>query len=453
MTDKTTDVTSAENPIEEELSAPIEVVDEAPILTLLLLDDEQDILNALKRLLRKEYAIVTFTNGHDALAYLNENDVDIIMSDMRMPEMDGAEFLTKSREIKPNAIRLLLTGYSDMDSTVKAINEGGVYTYIGKPWDNQDLKLTLSKASDHYLLKNETKRLNQQVTQANEELAEFNNSLEEKINRRTAALQDSKKQLQATLKTQNHLLSDVLNMMSATIEYRTGFSPGRSKRIAVQCKILAKHLTLDSTDCQRIYLCALLHEIGTVGLTDEVLQSSTLGAETLDDAQVTHPVIGAEIVGKVKRFALLTENILHQNENVDGTGFPKHLSGDDIPIGARIIRVVKDFDFLIAGKGNNKKMSITNAYAWMKERSGVWYDKKILQKFIDLLVKHDSDEDEMEFCIGIEALKSGDKLLEDLVLHNGNVMLTAGQEINSTMIEKLKEYEKISNTKITLFIA
>lgn len=446
MSIEITDVSSVETPQED-------TQEKAP-LSLLLLDDEQDILNALKRLLRKEYTIVTFNDGRDALAYLAENHIDMIMSDMRMPEMDGAEFLSKSRDITPNAIRLLLTGYSDMESTVKAINEGGVYTYIGKPWDNQDIKMTLSKAADHYLLKKEAKSLNEQVVKANKELEEFNQSLEQKINQRTAALQASKEKLNKAFNTQKDLLFDVLDMMSATIEYRTGFSPGHSKRIAIQCKTLAKFIGLDDAFCRRIYLCALLHEIGTVGLTDDVLNSSTLGAGKLDDALITHPVIGAEIIAKVKRFTSLTENVLHQNENIDGTGFPEHLSGEEIPVGSRIIRVVKDFDFLIAGKANDKKMSIANAYAWMKERSGIWYDSKILQSFIELLGKRDSsdDESEMEFSIGIEKLKPGDKLLEDLILHNGNVMLTAGQEISNVMIEKLKEYEQTYNTKVTLFV-
>jgi response regulator RpfG family c-di-GMP phosphodiesterase len=421
-------------------------------LTLLLLDDEEDIINALKRLLRNEYRIVPFSKCSDALDYLQENHVDIIMSDMRMPRMDGAEFLAHAKEIIPNAIRLLLTGYSDMDSTVKAINDGGVYTYISKPWNNQDLKLTLEKASDHYLLKKEAKRLNEEVVQANQELEIFNQSLELKVTQRTSALQASTKKLKTTLQTQKELFFDVLDMMSATIEYRTGFSTGHSKRIAIQCKTLAKNLGLDEAHCRRIYLCALLHEIGTVGLTDEVLQASSIGAGKLDDSLITHPMIGAEIIGKVKRFAPLTDNIRHQNENFDGTGLPEHLSGDDIPIGARIIRIVKDFDFLIAGKTNDKRMSISNAYAWMKARADTWYDSHILLAFIDLLGSRESDDSEMEFSIGVEALNPGDTLLEDLRLHNGSIMLKAGQEVTSVMIEKLKEYEKTHNTIVTLFI-
>ncbi len=422
-------------------------------LKLLLLDDEEDIINALKRLLRNNYEIIPFNKGDEALVYLQENHVDIIMSDMRMPKMDGAEFLAHAREIIPNAIRLLLTGYSDMDSTVKAINDGGVYTYISKPWNNQDLKLTLEKASDHYLLKKEAKRLNEEVAKANKELEIFNQSLELKVIQRTSALQASTKKLKNTLQTQKELFFDVLDMMSATIEYRTGFSAGHSKRIAIQCKAVAKKLELDEAQCRRIYLCALLHEIGTVGLSDDLLQENSIGSGKLEDLLITHPMIGAEILGKVKRFASLTDNILHQNENIDGTGSPAHLSGDDIPVGARIIRIVKDFDFLIAGKTNAKRMSIANAYAWMKERADVWYDRKILKTFIDLLGNREAVDGEMEFSIGVEALKPGDKLLEDLILNNGNVMLKAGQEINSVMITKLKEYERRHNTKVTLFIA
>lgn len=438
-----------------------DVVNESPQLSLLLIDDEANILNALKRLLRKEYSIVTFTNGHEALAYLAENPIDIIMSDMRMPEMDGAEFLTKSREIHPNAVRLLLTGYSDMESTITAINEGGVYTYIGKPWENEELKLTLAKAAENYSLKKQAKTLtdklataNNELATVNDDLATLNESLEEKVNQRTAALNASKQKLTGTLNIQKELLHDVLDMMSATIEYRTGYSTGHIKRIAAQSRGVAQLLGLDRPTCRRVYLCALLHEIGTVGLKDDVLANIKLGSEKLDDSFASHPVIGAEIVGKVKRFSSLIGSIKHQNENFDGTGVPDHLSGDDIPIGARIIRVVKDFDFLIAGKDNAKKMSVKNAEAWIKDKADTWYDRNVMKVFMDIIAKRSLEDDSgIECSVGLETLKAGDMLLEDLVLHNGNTMLKAGQEVNRTIIEKLREYEENYNTKVTLFIA
>ena len=422
-------------------------------LNLLLLDDEQDIINSLKRVLRKDFNIVSFTDGAAALEYLQENPIDIIISDMRMPVMNGAEFFTQAREFHPHAIRILLTGYSDMETTVQAINDGGIYTYIGKPWENQELKLLLKQASEYYLLKKETRELNGKLQQVNNKLSNFNQELELKVAQRTHALESSKESLTQTLKTQNTLLHDVLDMMSTTIEYRTGFGAGHNKRIALQCKAVARHLALDDATCRRIYLCALLHEIGTVGLSDEVLANIDFGTGKLDEEFAHHPVIGAAIVGRVHRFDALKENILHQNENVDGTGTPDHLSGDHIPIGARIIRVVKDFDFLIAGKENNKTMAVNDARSWLMSRANEWYDPTIISALFSVLLNRESHDETMEYSVGIESLKVGDILAEDLILTNGNTMLTAGQAITSAMISKLKHYEDNYDTKITLFIA
>lgn len=422
-------------------------------LNLLLLDDEQDIINSLKRLLRKDYNIVSFTDGPSALDYLREHPIDIIISDMRMPIMNGAEFFTNAKDIQPNAIRILLTGYSDMETTIQAINDGGIYTYIGKPWENQELKLLLSQVSEHYLLKKQTRVLNEQLSDANDRLTQFNHTLEQKVTERTAALLQSKNKLSNALKSQNSLLHDVLDMMSTTIEYRTGFGAGHNKRVALQCKGIARYLSLDDATCRRIYLCGLLHEIGTVGLSDDVIAKVGVGTGKLDDEFMHHPVIGAKIVARVSRFDALTENILHQNENVDGTGVPDHLSGDDIPIGARIIRVVKDFDFLIAGKENKQLMSVADAKAWLMSRADTWYDKIVVSALFSVMNERSDFGEDIEYSVGIEGLKIGDTLLEDLVLTNGNIMLTAGQEITAPMIEKLRKYEDNYDTKITLFIA
>lgn len=422
-------------------------------LNLLLLDDEQDIINSLKRVLRKDYNIVSFNDGPSALEHMREHPIDIIISDMRMPVMNGAEFFTHAKDIQPHAIRILLTGYSDMETTIAAINDGGIYTYIGKPWENEELKLLLNKVSEHYLLKKQTRQLNEQLSDANERLTQFNQTLEQKVSDRTSALLQSKKKLSVALKSQNALLHDVLDMMSTTIEYRTGFGAGHNKRIAMQCKGIARYLGLDDAECRRIYLCGLLHEIGTVGLSDDVIAKVGVGTGKLDEEFMHHPVIGAKLVERVTRFGALKENILHQNENMDGTGVPDHLSGDEIPIGARIIRVVKDFDFLIAGKDNKQLMSVADAQAWLMSRADTWYDKVVVSALFSVMKERCEYGEDMEYSVGIEGLKIGDTLLEDLVLTNGNIMLTAGQEITAGMIEKLRVYEENYDTKITLFIA
>ncbi|NAX44127.1 response regulator, partial [Vibrio sp. V25_P4S6T154] len=182
-------------------------------LSLLLLDDESEILKSLTRVLRTDYDIVSFNSGKEALEYLDQHEVSIIISDMRMPEMDGADFLAKSKELYPETIRILLTGYSDIQSTVRAVNSGGIHTYIGKPWDNENLKLIVSKAAEFYRLTKEREHLAIELEKRNSELevvnlalednnrklAEFNQDLEQKVKERTLELQSSNKKLEHLL--------------------------------------------------------------------------------------------------------------------------------------------------------------------------------------------------------------------------------------------------------------
>lgn len=115
-------------------------LDRTEAAKILCVDDEESVVNSLRRVLRSShYEVIGFTSAPEALKYLESNEVDLIVSDMRMPEMRGDEFLAKTMSIKPNTVRILLTGYSDFDMTVSAINEGRIHRYMSKPWDNSEL--------------------------------------------------------------------------------------------------------------------------------------------------------------------------------------------------------------------------------------------------------------------------------------------------------------------------
>ncbi len=113
--------------------------------TVLIVDDEEMVLTTLRVFLALEtsYEVVTFTSANEALDYLPEHDIDLVVSDFMMPEMDGVSFLSKVREVKPEVPRILLTGYADKENAIRAINEVGLYQYIQKPWDNGDLLIVL----------------------------------------------------------------------------------------------------------------------------------------------------------------------------------------------------------------------------------------------------------------------------------------------------------------------
>lgn len=145
---------------------------------LLFVDDEQNILNALSRLLMdKEYSILTATSGQDGLALLEKQPVQIVVSDFRMPGMNGVEFLSEVRKRWPDTVRIVLSGYADSNVIVSAINEGQVYKFIPKPWNNDDLRVTIANAVERYHLYSKNKELASELREKNDNLMRLNAEL------------------------------------------------------------------------------------------------------------------------------------------------------------------------------------------------------------------------------------------------------------------------------------
>jgi len=158
--------------------------------TVLFVDDEENILNALKRVLRREsYQIITAPSGPEGLKVLEEHEVQVVVSDQRMPEMSGTEFLTHVMERHPDAVRIILSGYTDVDTITDAINQGHIYKFLLKPWNEDALKMEISRALDYYELVNLNKSLHQRVLEQNEELKRYNETLEDMIKSRTLELE------------------------------------------------------------------------------------------------------------------------------------------------------------------------------------------------------------------------------------------------------------------------
>ena len=140
------------------------------LINVLYVDDEQNNLLSFKAAFRREFNVHTAISGHEALEIVKNEDIDIIITDQRMPNMTGVEFLQNVIPIAPNPIRILLTGYSDINAVVDAINKGQVYRYLTKPWDNEFLKTTIRQAHEVFMLRKENERLIDELKRANEQL-------------------------------------------------------------------------------------------------------------------------------------------------------------------------------------------------------------------------------------------------------------------------------------------
>jgi EAL domain-containing protein (putative c-di-GMP-specific phosphodiesterase class I)/CheY-like chemotaxis protein len=149
-----------------------------PERTLLLVDDEENILSSLRRLLRRDgYTILTATGGKAGLELMATHPVDVIVSDQRMPGMTGVEFLQKAKQMDPNSVRMVLSGYTDLQSVTDAINEGDIYKFLTKPWDDAMLRANINEAFQRKLLGDENRRLSAELAGANNELERINAQL------------------------------------------------------------------------------------------------------------------------------------------------------------------------------------------------------------------------------------------------------------------------------------
>lgn len=158
--------------------------------TILFVDDEENILSALKRVLRREnYRIITASSGREALEVMEGNQIEVVISDQRMPEMSGTEFMTHVMRRYPDAVRIILSGYTDVDTITNAINQGHIYKFLLKPWNDDVLKMEIDCALNHYELVNLNKSLHQRVMEQNDELKRYSESLEDIIKSRTEELQ------------------------------------------------------------------------------------------------------------------------------------------------------------------------------------------------------------------------------------------------------------------------
>lgn len=421
---------------------------------LLLLDDEVEILNSLKRLLRKEFDITTFDDPNQALVALKQEQFALIVSDMRMPALDGATFLTKAKELSPNSVRLLLTGYSDLESTSRAINEGNIFSYISKPWDNSELKQILSRALEHYQLKAENQKLTKELMSSNLKLSELNGQLEEKVKKRTAALNNSNEKLKHSVEKQRSMFQQLLQLISLIVEQRTHDMIGHNKRVALHCKLLAEHFRLKRHQVINIYISALVHDLGKIALDDALLSvpENKLEPQQWNEYR-EHALKGAELLATLPQMESIAKTIKHQYEHTDGTGVPEHLINEQIPFGAKLIRLVVDYDRLVSGLTTGVNISPDDAMNHVAKLSGKVYDASLVQAYKKLLNNMPKDNEVlMDYCVATDDLEEGMSISKDIINKAGGVMLTKNTTLNNLVIEKLKEYEKEKDFRLAIYV-
>lgn len=405
---------------------------------LLCVDDEENILHALRRVFRKEpYEILTTVSPKEGLALVESQPIAAIISDHRMPEMEGTEFLAAVREKKPEIMRIMLTGYADMKAAIEAINESQVYRYISKPWNDDDLRLTVQEAIRLYDLVQTNRELNELVKEQNKELYDINRSLESKVRERTTELEKKNHELEGSFYEMIEFFIGLMEMKNASLV-------GHARRTAILAKAMAVHLQLPADEQKICEAAALLMDSGTLGYPDTLIKKQI---EQMNPAEQAlwkkHPLLAQASLKRIKRLEAVGQIIRFHHERFDGNGFPDGLKGEMIPLPAHIIAVADYFDLLLNPPMAGARVSVSDALKALERERGERFDPAVVEALGAIIeqVLEIITSDELE--VSLEQLREGMTLARNLKTSGGILLLPAQTCLQTAHLEKIHNFHKI----------
>jgi putative nucleotidyltransferase with HDIG domain len=348
---------------------------------VLFVDDEGNILKAVQRLLRNEpWQVLTASRGSEALEILDQTPAQVVVSDQRMPEMSGVDLLQAIRERRPSIVRMMLTGYTEMNVAVEAINRGEIYRLITKPWNDEELKATLRQAFDHFDLKEEIKRLNQVTREQNLKLQDMNRNLESKVRDRTKQLAEKHQELRVAY-------IQTIRALAEAVDAKDTYTYGHSERVGVYASKMARELGLPRELIERVYIAGLLHDVGKIGVRDAVItKPDRLTPEEYAEI-MEHPEIGARILQPVAFLSDVIECVRHHHEWYDGCdrGYPARLRGDQIPLPSRIILVADTVEAMTSDRPYRTGLPLEAVVQELHKYSGSQFDPNCVDVCLRLL--------------------------------------------------------------------
>ncbi len=421
-----------------------DLVENRPPVKILLVDDEVNITRSLRRLLAQVegYEVFLANSGAEGLAQIEaEPDFGVIISDQRMPEMTGVEFLGQARERVPEAVRILLTGYADMEATIAAINQGAVYRYLTKPWQDDELLAAVNEAADLYRLVGENKRLNALVAKQNAELQEWNTRLKSRVLDQTSQLRAKSDSLAEANQQLRSSFSETIKALAGLIEMRDRRAQGHSRNVAELVETMAKTMGLSAEEVRKFRSAALLHDIGKIALPDGLLRKPVVDLNDSEHREYQrHVVRGQAAIDPVPELRELGLMIRHHHENFDGSGFPDHLRKDGIPLGARLIAVADCFERKLHQYAEDE--AFDSALKAMDAEWGTRLDpelRKVFKQAATEVFSHlDISAEVAERKVSPKELEIGMQLRYDLYSGTGVLLLKKGTIFDQTAIDAIQ---------------
>lgn len=354
--------------------------------SILLIDDEEAILEIMAAMLADEgYDLLTAGSAEEGLALLKKTpDVSLIISDQHMPGMTGVQFFAQARHISPDALRVLLTGYTDTDAIIDAINSGGIHRYLTKPWSREDFLHTIRQMLGKADLMRENRRLDELVKKQNAELLDLNKGLEEKVRQKTRHLNQSLEELRSSLEKIRMILGGTVLAMSRIVESRDPYTAGHEQQVARIACVISEKLLLPVDRVEAIRIAGQLHDIGKIAVPSEILTKPGRLSPLEMEMVKTHCRNAYDILKAIEFPYPVAKIILQHHERMDGSGYPQGLKGEDILLEARIIACADVIEAISSHRPYRPAMDIDTAMKEITDHRGILYDANVVDACLDI---------------------------------------------------------------------
>lgn len=362
---------------------------------ILLVDDDPNVLAGYERNLRRYFDVVTATSGAAGLAIIKEQGpFAVVVSDLRMPEMDGIQFLSLVRQVAPDTVRVMLTAYADLQAAVDAINEGNIFRFLTKPCGIEEMLRVLHAAVEQYRL----------IT-AEREL------------------------LEKTLWGSVKMLIEIMSLLNPVAVSQASRLRDIVRRIGVRLKV--KRLW-------ELELAAMLARVGYVTIPQRILEKKARGEALTEEEErvfLTYPQVGQKLLANIPRLEGIAEGIAYQLKQYDGGGFPAdNRKAGAIPFIARVLKIALDYDaFLQAGK------TAQEAVAALRQHKE-WYDPEVLGALEAEVLS--TEEGFIVRALTLNELLPGMILADDIRDGRGVTLVPRGYEVTEVLKTKLINFAR-----------
>jgi len=334
------------------------------IVTVLVVDDEEPIRNALRKYLKQQqFEVYAAGSAEEALQQLRLHKVALMLSDIRMPGTSGVDLVPQALEIEPDLAILMLTAVNDATSAALCMQRGAL-DYLTKPIELADLGRAVQRALKRREMHLENRHLNQW--------------LKEEVTTRTAELQRERHRLE-------RVSTATLEVLVNALEAKDPYLRGHSARVADLSANIATEMGLSEEDVERVRMAGRLHDLGKIGTRDAVVNKE--GPLTADEFEHVkqHVIIGAQILAPLVHLGDIVAMVKSHHERFDGSGYPDGLRGEDVPMGGRIIAVAEVYDALTTARPYQEKMTPEQAAERMADLSGTVLDPRVYDALVRLV--------------------------------------------------------------------